>query len=52
MVNNVVILILLIFILIFFIGLIIFIDTYCIQYLCTAPEESTNQQKNISIKKK
>ena len=45
MVNNVVILILLIIVLIFFIGLIIFINTYCIQYLCTPPPESTDQQK-------
>ena len=48
MVHNVIILILLIVVLIFFIGLIIFIDTYCIQYLCTAPTV-TNKEKAKKI---
>ena len=48
MVHNVIILILLIVVLIFFIGLIIFIDTYCIQYLCTAPNV-TNEEKAKKI---
>lgn len=48
MVHNVIILILLIVVLIFFIGLIIFIDYYCIQYLCTA-KPLTNKEKAKKI---
>ena len=48
MVHNVIILILLILVLIFFIGLIIFIDYYCIQYLCTT-QPLTNKEKTKKI---